>query len=102
LCIQIKPWYCPSAEWIRAFQLQYRYPNHAFSITEKAVCYLTVETPGLKMDGLQQFASDLARVVKQVNEQMGGESVIESVPMAACGLPIRQDVSALLASIAWQ
>jgi hypothetical protein len=54
------------------------------------------------MDGLQQFASDLARVVKQVNEQMGGESVIESVPMAACGLPIRQDVSALLASIAWQ
>ena len=102
LCLQIKPWYCPSAEWIRTFRQQYCYPAHAFAITRWGTCYLTVETPGLKIDELQRFASELIEVVALVNSQMGGESILESVPVTACGLPFRQDMSALLAAVTWQ
>ena len=102
LCLQIKPGYCPTASWIRLFQQQHSASTSRFAITERGVCYLTIEAMDVKLADLQQFVDNLNQTIAQVNSLMGNEQIIEIIPLADCGLETRVDMSQLLDSIEWQ
>lgn len=102
LCLQIKPGYCPTASWIRLFQQQYSASTSRFAITERGICYLTIEAMDVKLADLQQFVDNLNQIIAQVNSLMGNEQIIEIIPVAESGLEARLDISGLLDSIEWQ
>ena len=102
LCLQIKPGYCPTASWIHLFQQQYPASNTHFAVTERAVCYLTLEALDVKLADLQQLVDNLNQTIARVNSLMGNEQIVEIIPVAESGLEARVDMSGLLDSIEWQ
>lgn len=101
LCIQMKPYYCPTAEWITAFHQHYTHRCASFAITARGVCYLSLDQVNVDIHGLQALMTHLAQVVKQVNVQLGNESILSIVDLADSGMEIREDISGLLDSISW-
>jgi len=98
LCIQIKPYYCPTAERITAFHQHYTHRCASFAITARGVCYLSLDQVNVDIHGLQAV---MAQVVEQVNIQLGNESILSIVDLADSGMEIREDISGLLDSISW-
>ncbi|ROP62232.1 hypothetical protein EDF81_0715 [Enterobacter sp. BIGb0383] len=101
LTLKIKPCYCPTAQWIAAFCNELSHQDIHFSITEQGVSYLTIDNLSVEVDDLQHFVDSLNIVIKKVNVQLGNETIVENVPVAAAGLVISKRISTILDSIEW-
>ncbi len=88
LCIQIRPYYVPSKEWIKKFSEQLPYKGIDFFIIKKATCYMSVSNIHLSLDEVDLFTKEINNATSFANCFFDNDNSIRSISLKDCGLAI--------------
>lgn len=88
LCIQIRPYYVPSKEWIKKFSEQLPYNEIKFFIIKKAICYMSVSNIYISLDEVDSFTKRINNATSIANCFFDNDNSIKTTPVKDCGLAI--------------
>ncbi|HFT1535341.1 TPA: hypothetical protein ACH27Q_004814 [Raoultella ornithinolytica] len=88
LCIQIRPYYVPSKEWIQKFSEQLPYKGIEFFIIKKVMCYMSVSNIYISLDEVDSFTNEINKATSFANCFFDNDNSIKIIPAKDCGLAI--------------